>query len=58
LTLETTVDQKTGRKCYLDLPSDYSPGEEVILTLTLHGGRVDFGASVVSFGQFAVERSH
>jgi pimeloyl-ACP methyl ester carboxylesterase len=38
LALETTVDQKTGRKCYLDLPSDYSPGEEVRFILSLHGG--------------------
>ena len=38
LALESIVDQKTGRKCYLDLPSDYSPGEEVIFILSLHGG--------------------
>jgi pimeloyl-ACP methyl ester carboxylesterase len=38
LALETIVDQKTGRKCYLDLPSDYSPGEEVMFILNLHGG--------------------
>ena len=38
MALETIVDQKTGRKCYLDLPSDYSPGEEVMFILSLHGG--------------------
>ena len=38
MTLETIVDQRTGRKCYLDLPSDYSPGEEVTFILSLHGG--------------------
>ena len=38
MALESIVDQKTGRKCYLDLPSDYSPGEEVIFILSLHGG--------------------
>ena len=38
MALESIVDQETGRKCYLDLPSDYSPGEEVIFILSLHGG--------------------
>ena len=35
---ETLVDQKTGRKCYLDLPSDLSDGEVVTFVLNLHGG--------------------
>ena len=35
---ETLVDQKTGRKCYLDFPSDLSDGEEVTFILNLHGG--------------------
>ena len=36
---ETHEDRKTGRKCYLDLPSDLSDGEEeVTFILNLHGG--------------------
>ncbi|HEV2369487.1 MAG TPA: alpha/beta fold hydrolase [Acidimicrobiales bacterium] len=35
---ETITDTKTGRKCYLDLPSDWSPGDEVTFLLNLHGG--------------------
>lgn len=34
---DTLVDAETGRKCYLDLPSDYRPGEEVTFLLSLHG---------------------
>ena len=29
---------KTGRKCYLDVPSGLAPGEEVTFVLNLHGG--------------------
>jgi len=32
------VDEKTGRKFYLDDPDDLKPGEEVIFILNLHGG--------------------
>jgi pimeloyl-ACP methyl ester carboxylesterase len=35
---ETLEDRKTGRKCYLDLPSDHADGEEVTFILNLHGG--------------------
>jgi pimeloyl-ACP methyl ester carboxylesterase len=35
---ETLVDQKTGRKCYLDFPSALSDGEVVTFILNLHGG--------------------
>lgn len=35
---ETIVDQKTGRKSYLDLPSDLTTGQEVVFLLNLHGG--------------------
>ena len=37
--METAVvDAKTGRKCYLDVPSGLAPGEEVTFVLSLHGG--------------------
>lgn len=32
------VDAKTGRKCYLDVPSRLAPAEEVTFVLSLHGG--------------------
>lgn len=35
---DTVVDARTGRKCYLDLPSGLSPDEEVTFVLNLHGG--------------------
>jgi hypothetical protein len=34
----TAVDDKTGRKFYLDDPDDLQPGEDVIFILSLHGG--------------------
>jgi hypothetical protein len=34
----TVVDEKTGRKFYLDEPDDLKPGEEVTFILNLHGG--------------------
>ncbi|HEX4742913.1 MAG TPA: hypothetical protein VH353_16415 [Caulobacteraceae bacterium] len=34
----TAVDEKTGRKFYLDEPDDLQPGEEVTFILNLHGG--------------------
>ena len=34
----TTVDPKTGRKFFLDMPSDLKPGEKVTFILNLHGG--------------------
>lgn len=34
----TAVDQKTGRKFYLDEPDDLRPGEQVVFLLSLHGG--------------------
>jgi pimeloyl-ACP methyl ester carboxylesterase len=38
MTLETIVDQKSGRKCYLEFPADLGAGEEVTFLLNLHGG--------------------
>ena len=38
MAAETAVDAKTGRKCYLDLPSDLTAQEEVTFVLNLHGG--------------------
>lgn len=35
---ETWLDEKTGRKCFFDLPDDYREGEEVTFILNLHGG--------------------
>ena len=35
---ELPVDEKTGRKFYLDYPDDLAPGEEVTFLLNLHGG--------------------
>jgi pimeloyl-ACP methyl ester carboxylesterase len=35
---ERLVDHKTGRKCYLHLPSDLSDGKVVTFILNLHGG--------------------
>jgi pimeloyl-ACP methyl ester carboxylesterase len=32
------VDEKTGRKFYLDDPDDLKPGEKVVFLLNLHGG--------------------
>ena len=34
----TAVDEKTGRKFYLDDPDDLQPDEDVIFLLNLHGG--------------------
>lgn len=34
----TAVDEKTGRKFYLDDPDDLKPGEKVVFILNLHGG--------------------
>ena len=34
----SAVDQKTGRKFYLDDPDDLRPGESVVFLLNLHGG--------------------
>jgi pimeloyl-ACP methyl ester carboxylesterase len=34
----TAIDEKTGRKFYLDDPDDLKPGEKVVFLLNLHGG--------------------
>ena len=34
----TAVDDKTGRKFYLDDPDDLKPGEKITFLLSLHGG--------------------
>ena len=34
----SAVDEKTGRKFYLDDPDDLKPGEPVTFLLNLHGG--------------------
>jgi hypothetical protein len=34
----SAVDEKTGRKFYLDDPDDLQPGEKVVFLLNLHGG--------------------
>jgi len=34
----SAVDEKTGRKFYLDDPDDLQPGEAVVFLLNLHGG--------------------
>ncbi len=34
----TAVDEKTGRKFYLDDPDDLKPGEDLVFLLNLHGG--------------------
>lgn len=34
----TAIDEKTGRKFYLDDPDDLAPGEPVTFLLNLHGG--------------------
>jgi hypothetical protein len=34
----SAVDEKTGRKFYLDDPDDLKPGEPVVFILNLHGG--------------------
>jgi pimeloyl-ACP methyl ester carboxylesterase len=34
----SAIDEKTGRKFYLDDPDDLQPGEEVVFVLSLHGG--------------------
>ncbi len=34
----TGVDEKTGRKFFLDDPDDLQPGEKVVFLLNLHGG--------------------
>lgn len=34
----SAVDEKTGRKFYLDDPDDLKPGEDVVFLLNLHGG--------------------
>lgn len=38
MTCITAVDERTGRKFYLDEPDDLKPGEEVVFILNLHGG--------------------
>jgi hypothetical protein len=38
MTLETIVDLKSGRKCYLEFPADLGTGDEVTFLLNLHGG--------------------
>jgi pimeloyl-ACP methyl ester carboxylesterase len=38
VALETNVDPKSSRKCYLDHPEDLAEGEEVTFILSLHGG--------------------
>jgi pimeloyl-ACP methyl ester carboxylesterase len=35
---DTIVDQRSGRKCFLDFPDDLAAGEEVTFLLSLHGG--------------------
>ncbi len=34
----SAVDEKTGRKFYLDDPDDLQPGEKLVFLLSLHGG--------------------
>ncbi len=34
----SAVDEKTGRKFYLDDPDDLQPGDQVVFLLSLHGG--------------------
>ncbi|MEX2373587.1 MAG: hypothetical protein WD800_07270 [Dehalococcoidia bacterium] len=34
----SAVDERTGRKFYLDDPDDLQPGEDVVFILSLHGG--------------------
>lgn len=34
----SALDEKTGRKFYLDSPDDLKPGEKVIFLLNIHGG--------------------
>ncbi|MGO9453260.1 MAG: hypothetical protein ACLQDV_19780 [Candidatus Binataceae bacterium] len=34
----SAIDEKTGRKFYLDDPDDLRPGERVVFLLSLHGG--------------------
>lgn len=34
----TAIDEKTGRKFYLDDPDDLRPGESLVFLLNLHGG--------------------
>ena len=35
---DVIVDEESGRKCYLDHPSDLADGEQVTFLLNLHGG--------------------
>jgi pimeloyl-ACP methyl ester carboxylesterase len=35
---ETVVDEQTGRKCYLDIPSERRDGDQLTFLLNLHGG--------------------
>lgn len=35
---EIFVEKRSGRKCYLDVPSDLRTGEELTFLLSLHGG--------------------
>jgi len=35
---ETVVDEQTGRKCYLDIPSDLRDDDRLTFLLNLHGG--------------------
>jgi hypothetical protein len=38
MTCITAVDERTGRKFYLDEPDDLRPGQELVFILNLHGG--------------------
>ena len=38
MTSTTVIDEKTGRKFYLDDPDDLQPGQRVVFLLSLHGG--------------------
>lgn len=38
MSREIFVDDRSGRKCYLDVPSDLMAGEELTLLVSLHGG--------------------
>lgn len=39
MTLDTIVDQMSGRQCYRDFPADLGADEEVTFLLNLAGGR-------------------
>lgn len=38
MTYETPIEPRTGRKFYLDFPSDLRAGEKLVFLLSLHGG--------------------